>query len=60
MYLRVLISRGQQKNRIRSVVVTTMVAVAEGMKRGAKDTRAVMPGNRQKSQGKYNPRTLDR
>jgi len=40
--------------------VTTMVAVAEGMKRGAKDTRAVMPGNRQKSQGKYKPKTLDR
>jgi len=40
--------------------VTTMVAVAEGMKRGAKDTRAVMPGNKQKSQGKYNPRTLDK
>ena len=54
-----LISFGQQKKRVRRMTVVMMVAVAEGIKRGTKDTRAVIPGKRQKSQGKYSPRTLD-
>ena len=47
-----LISFGQQKKRVRRMAVVMMAAVAEGIKRGAKDTRAVIPGKRQKSQGK--------
>ena len=43
-----------------TAATATTVAMNGGMKRGGKEARADMPGDRQKSQGKYSPRTLPR
>lgn len=42
-----------------TATVPMTVAMTTGMNRGEKETRAVIPGQRQKSQGKYKPVALD-
>ena len=43
-----------------TAAMATTVAMKGGMKREGKEVRADMPGERQKSQGKYSPRKLPR